>query len=74
MSARLIIILVLAGIVAPSAGVITWNVVRPGPVPMSGSGATATQPASEAEGREYREKFFSGDPDRDVRGVQEMKL
>lgn len=73
MSPRLIIILVLAGIAALSAGVVTWNVVQPSPVPMSGSGATATQPASDTERREHREKFFSGKPDRDIRGGQEMK-
>lgn len=73
MSPRLIIILVLAGIAALSAGVVAWNVVQPSPALVSGSGAAATQPASETERREHREKFFSGDPDRDIRGGQEMK-
>lgn len=73
MSPRLIIILVLVGIVALSTGVVTWIVVQPHPAPVSGSGAAATQPASETERRTHREKFFSGDPDRDVRGGQEMK-
>ncbi|MBM7327368.1 entry exclusion protein TrbK [Agrobacterium sp. S2] len=35
--------------------------------------AAARRPASETEVRDYREKFFSGDPDRDARGGQEMK-
>ena len=74
MSPRLIIILVLAGIAALSASFVTWIVGQPPPpTPMSGSGAAATRPASETERREHREKFFSGDPDRDVRGGQEMK-
>lgn len=72
MSPRLVVILVLAGIAALSAGVVTF-VVQPRPAPVSGSGAAATRPASETERREHREKFFSGDPDRDVRGGQEMK-
>ncbi|SMF24852.1 entry exclusion protein TrbK, Ti-type [Xaviernesmea oryzae] len=73
MSPRLIIVLILAGIVALSAGAVTWILVQPRPAPLSGSGATATQPASETKRREHREKFFSGDPDRDIRGGQEMK-
>nr|WP_172690453.1 entry exclusion protein TrbK [Agrobacterium deltaense]ASK48517.1 entry exclusion protein TrbK [Agrobacterium deltaense] len=73
MSPRLVVILVLAGIAAFSVGVVTWNVVQPSPVPMSGSGATSTQLFSDIERREHREKFFSGDPDRDIRGGQEMK-
>ncbi|WP_234189151.1 entry exclusion protein TrbK [Shinella sp. NM-101] len=73
MSPRLVIILALAGIAALSAGVVTWIVVQPRPAPVSGSGAAATQPASDTERREHREKFFSGDPDRDIRSGQEMK-
>ncbi|BBD41514.1 entry exclusion protein TrbK (plasmid) [Aminobacter sp. Y103A] len=73
MSPRLVIILALAGIAALSAGVVTWIVVQPRPAPVSGSGAAATQPASDTERLDHREKFFSGDPDRNVRGGQEMK-
>lgn len=73
MSPRLVIILALAGIAALSVGVVTWILVGPAPTPVSGSGAAATQPASETKRREHREKFFSGDPDRNVRGGQEMK-
>ncbi|MDI6834993.1 MAG: entry exclusion protein TrbK [Rhizobiaceae bacterium] len=73
MSPRLIIILVLAVLVALGAGVVTWNMVQLRPAPVSGSGAAATQPASETERRAHREQFFSGDPDRNVRGGQEMK-
>ncbi|MNV77721.1 hypothetical protein D3C71_1711670 [compost metagenome] len=73
MSPRLVVILLLAGLAAFGAGVFIWNVGQPHPAPVSGSGAAATQPASDTERREHREKFFSGDPDRDVRGGQEMK-
>lgn len=73
MSPRLVVILVLAGIVAFGAGIVTWNVVQSRPAPVSGSGEASTQPASATGRREHREKFFSGDPDRDVRGGQEMK-
>ncbi|MDA5241563.1 entry exclusion protein TrbK [Agrobacterium tumefaciens] len=73
MSPRLIVILVLVGLAAVGAGVGTWIVIQPRPAPVSGSGAAATHPVSETERREHREKFFSGDPDRDIRGGQEMK-
>lgn len=73
MSPRLVILLALAGIIAIGAGVVTWIAVQPRPAPASGTGGAAPQPASDAGRREQREKFFSGDPDRDVRGGQEMK-
>lgn len=73
MSPRLIIAGVSAAIILIGAGIVTWILVEPAPTPVSGSGAAATQPASEIERRENREKFFSGDPDRNVRGGQEMK-
>lgn len=72
MSPRLVAILALAVIVA-GVGAVTWIVIQPGPVPMSGMGGVSTQPASETERRDYREKFFDGDPDRDISGGQEMK-
>lgn len=73
MSPRLVVILVLAGIAALGTGIVTWIMVQPRPTPLSGSGTAATRPTSESERREHREKFFSGDPDRNVRGGQEMK-
>lgn len=69
MSPRLIIGLTLAGIIALGAG-INWILVQPRPQAQSGGGASVAKPASDAE---RREKFFSGDPDRNVRGGQEMK-
>ena len=73
MSPRLIIVLVFAGMATLSAGIVTWNMVHSGPGPGSSLGAAARQPASETEVGDYRETFFSGDPDREVRGGQEMK-
>ncbi len=73
MSPRLVIAGASAAIVVIGAGIVTWILVEPAPTPMSGSRAAATQPASETERREHREKFFGGDPDRNVRGGQEMK-
>lgn len=72
MSPRLIIGLALAGIVALAAGA-SWMLAQPRPEAQSGAGATAEEPASDARARAHREKFFSGDPERDVRGGQEMK-
>lgn len=74
MSPRLIVILTFAAILT-GAGVVFWSNFQPKPTPMSGSssGAAAKQPASEAEQRQYREKFFGGDTTRDIRGGQEMK-
>lgn len=69
MSPRLIIALALAGIVVVGAGA-SWILLQPRPTL---SGAGNAQPASDAARRELREKFFSGDPERNVRGGQEMK-
>lgn len=68
MSPRASIMFVLAAIVAFGAGMAIWLVVQP-------NAATDTPAAasSDAERREHRERFFGGDPDRDVRGGQEMK-
>lgn len=72
MSARLVISLVLASILAfgAGAGVGLWAVMHP---EEGGAPVPAAQSPSDAERSEHREKFFSGDPDRDVRGGQEMK-
>lgn len=73
MSPRLFIVLVVAGIVALGTGIVSWNMVHPGPGTVANSGAAAWRPTSEAGLREYREKFFSGNPYRDVRSGEEMK-
>ncbi len=72
MSPRLIVIIALVAVVsAAGASVITCIVVRPEPV--SGSGAIATGSPSDEDRRRYREEFFRGDPNRDIRGGQEMR-
>jgi Ti type entry exclusion protein TrbK len=68
-SPRILIVLAVAGLVAFGAGMIVWMVVQPDaatetPAGTSGSGAAQ---------REHRKSFLGGDPDRDVRGGQEMK-
>lgn len=73
MSPRLIIVLALAAIIAASAGVVTFIVVQTDPTAVSGAQDTSTKPASDAKRHDYREKFFSGDADRNIRDGQEMK-
>ncbi|OOO33510.1 UNVERIFIED_ORG: entry exclusion protein TrbK [Rhizobium sophorae] len=70
MSPRLFIALALTGVVAVAAGA-SWILVQPSALPQAGG--NAVQPASDAAHREDREKFFSGDPERNIRGGQEMK-
>ena len=71
MSRITIIAIVLAAI--GTAGIIAWSFVPSGPRQESGATTPSAQPASDAGRLERREKFFGGDPDRDVRGGQEMK-
>jgi len=63
----------IAGATIIGAGIVTWILVQPNPAPRSGSDVGVSRPASDTEHRGYREKFFGGDPDRNVRGGQEMK-
>lgn len=72
MSPRLVIILAVVGVLAVSTVVIT-RIVQQHRVAISGAGEASTQPASAADRREYRDKFFGGDTARDIRGGQEMK-
>lgn len=69
MSPRILIALALAGVIALGGGFLVWLIVQPG-----ATTATSAESSGSGEARsEYRERFFSGDPDRDVRGGQEMK-
>jgi type IV secretion system protein TrbK len=69
---RLIVIVVLAAVVSASGvSVITWIVAQTTPV--SGLGTAAMNSSSDEEQRRHREQFFGGDPNRDIRGGQEMK-
>lgn len=72
MSPRLIVALALAAIVALGAG-LSWILIQPKAIARSGAGVPSAQPASDTERKEYKQNFFSGDPERDVRGGQEMK-
>ncbi|AYM14983.1 MULTISPECIES: entry exclusion protein TrbK [Hyphomicrobiales] len=69
MSPRIIIALAVAGVVAFGAGMIVWVVVQPDAATETPAGTSRSGAAQ----REHRERFFEGDPDRDVRGGQEMK-
>jgi Ti type entry exclusion protein TrbK len=71
-SARLVIILAVVGIIASGVGVARW-IVQPGPTPMSVAEEASPDAASDADRRAHREKFFGGDANRDIRGGQEMK-
>lgn len=68
-SQRIPMALILAGVITFGASIIAWVGVRPGattatPIAKSSSGAAP---------RKNRERFFGGEPDRDVHGGQEMK-
>ena len=63
MSPRILVILVLA------CAIVFGMVIQPDA--MTEPLAMISEPG--AAQREYRERFFGGDPDRDVRGGKEMK-
>jgi Ti type entry exclusion protein TrbK len=62
--------LALAGLIgfAAGAGWMKWRTYS-----VQTIGGNTTKPSSDDAQREHREKFFNGDPERDVRGGQEMK-
>ncbi len=69
---RLSILLVVAVILVMGAATTALISLRSS----DGTGATKVSPAatpSDADKRRRAEQFFGGDPDRDVRGGQEMK-
>lgn len=66
---RATIIVLVVGVVSLSAAAL-WMVLPRGVAPVG----TEPLPTAEEEQRRRRaESFFGGDPDRDVRGGQEMK-
>ncbi|MVA63785.1 entry exclusion protein TrbK [Agrobacterium vitis] len=69
MSPRILIALAVAGVISTGAGFLVWVIVQP----VSTTATSAVTSSSGEARREYRERFFSGNPDRDVRGGQEMK-
>ncbi|MFJ1311807.1 entry exclusion protein TrbK [Agrobacterium sp. P15N1-A] len=69
MSARFLIGLLIAGIVA-FGGTLTLLVFVNPQTNMDGTWAAR---GSDVETNRHHDRFFGGDPDRDVRGGQEMK-
>lgn len=69
MSPRAFIAFVVAAIIAFGGGMALWVLVQP----RAETEAPAATSTSEAERNAHRERFFGGDPDRDVRSGQEMK-
>ncbi|AMS45440.1 entry exclusion protein TrbK [Aminobacter aminovorans] len=67
---RAIIVVLVVGIVSLSAAAL-WIVLPRGAALDTVDPTPST--VDDAERRQRAEKFFGGDPDRDVRGGQEMK-
>lgn len=63
------IIILVVGVVSLSVAAL-WMVLPRGATPV---GADPAPVADDPEHRQRAEKFFGGDPDRDLRGGQEMK-
>lgn len=71
MNSRLVIMVIVGAALSFSAGVAVGMVVQPYPVIEA---ETATPlPNTASERREHVEKFFGGNPNRDIRGGQEMR-
>ncbi|MBB6488884.1 entry exclusion protein TrbK [Rhizobium lusitanum] len=70
MSARLIMALALAGLIGFGAGA-SWMKWQSSSAQVTSGNVTT--PSSDEAQRVHREKFFSGDSERDVRSGQEMK-
>jgi Ti type entry exclusion protein TrbK len=68
---RATIIVLVVGTVSMSAAAL-WLVLPRGSAPVAADPAPASMP-NDAERRQRAQEFFGGDPDRDVRGGQEMK-
>jgi Ti type entry exclusion protein TrbK len=67
---RAIIVVLVVGVVCLSAAAL-WVVLPRGTTPVTVDPALSA--VDDAERRQHAEKFFGGNPDRDVRGGQEMK-
>ncbi|MBS7590128.1 entry exclusion protein TrbK [Ancylobacter defluvii] len=73
MSHRLVVILLLAGALGLCAALAVRVVGPSSTEPASATAEPSPPPASDAARRNHLERFFGGDPNRDVRGGQEMK-
>ncbi|WP_200837695.1 entry exclusion protein TrbK [Starkeya nomas] len=73
MSSRLVILILLAGALGLCA-TLAFRMVGPSSTePARATTEPSSPPASDTARREHIERFFGGDPNRDVRGGQEMK-
>lgn len=73
MSSRPVIVLLLAVALGLCAGALILMVVPSPPEPVPEAPQPSAPWSADTERREHLERFFSGDPDRDVRSGQEMK-
>lgn len=69
---RLTIIVLTAGAISVCAGAIVWLKVGSTPIPVA-TAAARPAPSVDTDRRQRAEKFFGGDPDRNVRRGQKMK-
>lgn len=70
MSRSVIIILLAGGAMCISAGAVAWLVTRSDPEPTE---AAVPVSPDDIDQRQRAQDFLGGDPDRPVRGGQEMK-
>ncbi|MDR6955672.1 Ti type entry exclusion protein TrbK [Ancylobacter sp. 3268] len=73
MSARFVILILLAGAVGLCATLAISMVGPSSTEPARATTEPSSSPTSDAARREHIERFLSGDPNRTVRGGQEMK-
>ncbi|WP_306892080.1 entry exclusion protein TrbK [Ancylobacter amanitiformis] len=73
MSSRLVVILLLAGALGLCATLALQMVGQSSTEPAAATAEPPPPPASNAARRDHLERFFGGDPNKDVRGGQEMK-
>jgi len=66
-----VIAIVIVGVAA--ASVATWTFLPAERQDNTAVTPTAARPQTDAERRASRERFFGGEPERDVRGGQEMR-
>ena len=72
MSPRFITILAVVGLLASGVAVARW-IVQPPPTSLSEAGEASPEASSDASRRAYRQNFFGGNAEREIRGGQEMK-
>ncbi|MEZ0211619.1 MAG: entry exclusion protein TrbK [Xanthobacteraceae bacterium] len=73
MSSRLVVILLLAGALGLCATLVIRMIGPSSTEPAPATAEPSPPPASNAARRDHLDRFLGGDPNRDVRGGQEMK-